>query len=88
MWAALVIGLLNTFIRPFLILLTLPVTMLTVGLFLFVINAAMFWVASRLLDGFDVGGFGSALLGSLLYSLMCIVVDYALESLRRPQSPT
>jgi len=85
--AAFVIGLLNTFIRPFLILMTLPVTLLTVGLFLFVINALMFWAAGRLLDGFEVGGFVSALLGSFLYSLMSVVVDYALEAVFRPKVP-
>jgi putative membrane protein len=52
MWAALVIGLLNAFVRPLLILLTLPVTLLTLGLFLFVINALTFQMASGLLDGF------------------------------------
>jgi putative membrane protein len=83
--AAFVIGLLNTFIRPFLILMTLPVTLLTVGLFLFVINALMFWAAGRLLDGFEVGGFAPALLGSLLYSLMSVAVDYTLEAVFRPK---
>jgi putative membrane protein len=83
--AAFVIGLLNTFIRPILIIFTLPVTLLTVGLFLFVINALMFWAAGRLLDGFEVGGFGMALLGSLGYSLLTIFIDYALESVfKRP----
>lgn len=82
--ASLAIGLLNTFIRPILIVLTLPVTVLTVGLFLFVINALMFWVAGRFLDGFEVAGFGIALLGSLGYSLMSIVIDYALEAVFRP----
>lgn len=79
--AALVIGLLNALLRPLLILLTLPVTILTMGLFLFVINALMFWAASSLLDGFAVSGFGAALVGSLLYSLMGIVINSALERL-------
>ncbi len=70
MWAALVIGLLNAFVRPLLILLTLPVTLLTLGLFLFVINALTFQMASGLLDGFHVTGFWQALLGSSLYSLL------------------
>ena len=55
--AALVIGLLNTLLRPVLVLLTLPVTIITLGLFLFVINALMFWAASGLLQGFHVNGF-------------------------------
>ncbi len=79
--AALVIGLFNVFLRPLLVLLTLPVTLLTLGLFLFVINAVLFWSAASLLDGFQVQGFGAALLGSLLYSLFSLVIDSALERL-------
>ncbi len=77
--AAFVIGLLNTFVRPILVFLTFPVTIVTLGLFLFVINAAMFWAASRLLDGFQVNGFVAALVGSLLYSLAGMVIEAALE---------
>lgn len=79
--AALVIGLLNTLLRPLLVLLTLPVTVLTLGLFLFVINALMFWVAAQVLDGFAVAGFVAALIGSLLYSLCGLVIDAAVEFL-------
>jgi putative membrane protein len=79
--AALVIGLLNAFVRPVLILLTLPVTLVTLGLFLFVINALMFWSAGGLLSGFHVNGFGAALLGSLIYSLLGIAIDSALQGL-------
>ena len=79
MWAALVIGLLNAFVRPLLILLTLPVTLLTLGLYLFVINALTFQMASGLLDGFHVTGFWQALLGSVLYSLFGLVIDTALQ---------
>ncbi len=79
--AALVIGLFNIFLRPLLILLTLPVTVVTLGLFLFVINALLFWAAAQLLDGFQVRGFTAALLGSLLYSLFGLVIDSALERL-------
>ena len=67
--AALVLGLLNMLVRPLLVLLTLPVTVLTLGLFLFVINALMFWAAAGLLAGFHVDGFGSALIGSVIYSV-------------------
>jgi putative membrane protein len=81
MVAAFVIGLFNTVVRPVLVVLTLPVTLLTIGLFLFVINALMFWAAASVLSGFDVRGFGAALLGSLLYSLFGLVIDSALESL-------
>lgn len=78
--AAAVIGLLNTLVRPVLVILTLPVTVVTLGLFLFVINALMFWAAASLLDGFGVNGFGAALLGSLIYSALMLVVDTALKS--------
>ena len=79
MIAALVLGLLNTVVRPLLVLLTLPVTLLTLGLFLFVINALMFWAAASLLDGFSVTGFGAALVGSLIYSLASMLIDVAVE---------
>lgn len=79
--AALVVGLLNTVLRPVLVVLTLPVTVVSLGLFLFVINALMFWAAAALLDGFHVRGFGAALLGSLIYSTLGILIDSALERL-------
>nr|WP_315488794.1 phage holin family protein [uncultured Rhodoferax sp.] len=79
--AALVIGLLNSVLRPILVILTLPVTVVTVGLFLFVINALMFWAAAGLLDGFNVTGFAAALIGSLIYSVLAIVIDSALQRL-------
>lgn len=79
--AAFVLGLLNTLLRPILVLLTLPVTVVTLGLFLFIINAAMFWAAARVLDGFSVSSFGAALLGSLIYSLCGMVIDSAMERL-------
>ena len=75
MAAALLVGFLNLFVRPALVVLTLPVTFLTLGLFLFIINALMFWAAAELLDGFRVNGFASALLGSLLYSTFGMVID-------------
>jgi putative membrane protein len=79
--AAFVIGLFNIFLRPLLIILTLPVTVLTLGLFLFVINALLFWAAASVLDGFQVRDFTAALLGSLLYSLFGLIIDSALERL-------
>ena len=79
--AALVLGLFNTLVRPLLVLLTLPVTVLTLGLFLFVINALMFWAAAGVLGGFHVTGFGAALIGSLIYSLCGMVIDVAMERL-------
>ena len=79
--AALVIGLFNMVLRPVLVVLTLPVTVLTLGLFLFVINALMFWAAASVLDGFYVRGFGAALLGSLIYSVFGVLIDAAIERL-------
>ena len=79
--AALVLGLLNTLVRPLLVLLTLPVPLVTLGLFLFVINALLFWAAASMLDGFQVNGFWAALIGSLLYSLCAMVIDVAMERL-------
>ena len=67
--------------RPIVVVLTLPVTVLTLGLFLFVINALMFWAAAGVLDGFHVQGFGAALLGSLIYSALGLVIDSALQRL-------
>jgi putative membrane protein len=81
MIAALIIGLFNTVVRPILVVLTLPVTVVTLGLFLFVINALMFWAAASVLDGFHVQGFVAALIGSLLYTLLGVVIESALESL-------
>ena len=81
MLAAFVIGLLNTLLRPILVLLTLPVSVLTLGLFLFVINALMFYFAASILDSFQVTGFVAALIGSLIYSLCGMVIDVAMERL-------
>lgn len=75
--AALVLGLVNTLVRPVLLLLTLPVTMLSLGLFIFVINGFMFWLVAKVVDGFHVDSFGYAILGALLYS----VISWALSTL-------
>ena len=79
--AAFVIGLFNTVLRPILVVLTLPVTLITLGLFMFVINALMFWAAASVLDGFHVQGFMAALIGSLIYSVLGIVIESALDRL-------
>jgi putative membrane protein len=75
--AALVLGLVNTLIRPALVVLTLPVTLLSLGLFILVINALLFWLVSSLVAGFHVAGFGSAFLAAILYS----VISWALSTL-------
>lgn len=75
--AALVLGLVNTLIRPLLVVLTLPVTVLTLGLFIFVINGVMFWAVAHLVNGFRVSSFGAAIVAALVYS----IVSWALSSL-------
>lgn len=82
MWAALFIGLLNALVRPILFILTLPITILTLGLFFFVLNAAMFYAASGVIGGFAVRSFGAAILGSILYSVAGVIIDSALEGLQ------
>lgn len=67
--AAVVMGLLNAIIRPILLLLTLPITLMTFGLFIFVINAILFWLAALVVPGFSVDGFLAALEGAVVYAL-------------------
>jgi putative membrane protein len=68
--AAVVLGLVNALVKPVLIILTLPITVLTLGLFLLVLNALLFWGVGALLPGFNVDGFWWAMLGALIYSLL------------------
>jgi putative membrane protein len=75
--AALLLGLVNTFIRPLLVLLTLPVTLVTLGLFIFVINALLFWLVGSFVQGFHVAGFWSAFFGAILYS----IISWALSAI-------
>jgi putative membrane protein len=75
--AALLLGLVNTLVRPVLLLLTLPVIVLSLGLFIFVINGLMFWLVAKVVDGFHVESFWSAIGGALLYS----VISWALSTL-------
>ena len=75
--AALVLGLINAVVRPVLVLLTLPVTLLTLGLFIFVLNGLLFWMVGTWLEGFEVGGFWSGVLGAILFS----VVSWLLSAL-------
>lgn len=81
--AALVLGLVNAVVRPILVLLTLPVTLLTLGLFLFVINAFLFWFVAEVVRGFAVTGFGAALIGSILYSLITLLTSWLLFPQRK-----
>ena len=80
MIAALVLGLINAVLRPLLVVLTLPATLLTLGLFLFVINGLMFWLAGSMLEGFHVGGFWSGVFGAVLYSIFSSVLSSLLPA--------
>lgn len=71
--AAVILGVLNFIARPILIILTLPITLLTLGLFIFIINAALFAFAASFIQGFSVDGFWAALLGSLLVSIVTTI---------------
>jgi len=74
--SAILLGLVNAVIRPVAILLTLPLTVLTLGLFIFVVNAAMFGLVAAILDNFYVAGFWSALFGSLIVSITSTVASW------------
>jgi len=83
MIAALILGLVNAVVRPILVILTLPVTLLTLGLFLFVINALLFWFVAEIVQGFHVTGFVAALVGSILYSLVTLVINWLVAPRRK-----
>ena len=72
---AAILGLLNALIKPVLIILTFPITLLTLGLFIFVINALLFWLAGSMIRGFSVRSFGPALLGSLVVTIVTFIAQ-------------
>ena len=78
-WVAFIVGILFSIVKPILVILTLPVTILTLGLFLFVINAAMILLANSWIDGFSVSGFWTALLFSILLSFFESVLHKLIE---------
>ena len=78
--AALVLGLVNTLIRPLLVLLTLPITVLTLGFFIFLINGFLFWFVGSVLKGFVVEGYWVAVLGAVLYSVFSWAMSTLLPS--------
>lgn len=81
--AALILGLVNAVIRPILILLTLPATILTLGLFIFVVNGLLFWFVGSFMQGFEVAGFWAGVFGAIVYSL----ISWALSALLLPSGP-
>lgn len=80
--AAVVLGLVNAIIKPLLVLLTLPLTIVTLGLFLFIVNAITIWLAGAITPGFAVTGFGPALVGSIVLSLVASVVNFLVERIQ------
>jgi putative membrane protein len=83
--AAFFLGLVNTLIRPLLLVLTLPVTLVTLGLFIFVINGLLFWAVGSVLRDFVVDGFWYGVLGALLYSIFSWALSSAAAQLMRPK---
>jgi putative membrane protein len=83
--AAFFLGLVNTLIRPLLLVLTLPVTLLTLGLFIFVINGLLFWAVGSVLRGFTVDSFWYGVMGALLYSIFSWALSSAAAQLMRPK---
>ncbi|GAB4337967.1 MAG: phage holin family protein [Candidatus Abyssubacteria bacterium] len=82
-FAGIVLGLLNAFLRPILILITLPLTILTIGIFIFVINGLMIWLTSGVVDGFKVSGFWTAVGTALVYSVLSMIVSFFLSDAGR-----
>lgn len=84
--AAAVLGIINAIIRPILLILTLPINILTLGLFTLVLNGAMLALAAQVVRGFTVSGFWSAVLGALLLSIISSVMSFFIEDIARPRS--
>ena len=85
--AALVLGFINMLIRPLLILLTLPVTVLSLGLFILVINGLLFWFAGSVLSGFHVTGLWVGMMGALLYSVISYLLSLLVPKNENPRQP-
>lgn len=77
--AALVLGLLNAVIRPVLVFLTLPITILTLGLFIFVLNGLLIWATSKFVTGFEVRSFGAAVLGAILMTVISFILNHLIK---------
>lgn len=84
--SALILGILNAIVRPILIVLTLPVSIVTLGLFVFVINASLFWFVASFIEGFAVAGFVPALVGSVLLSVIGALSNSLVSNTGRSQS--
>ena len=75
LYASFIIGLVNVFIRPLFVVITIPITIITLGLFIFIINAILFGLVAYIVPGFEVDGFLSALLGSILLSIISTFIN-------------
>ena len=82
LFAALILGIVNTFIRPVLVFFTLPISLLTLGLFTLVINALLFWLVGSLVTGFEVHGFLSAFFGAIIVSIISWVLNGIWQGVR------
>lgn len=80
--AALILGIVNTVIRPVLVFFTLPISFLTLGLFIFVINALLFWLVGAFVSGFEVDGFFSAFFGAIIVSIISWVLNGIWKGMR------
>jgi putative membrane protein len=85
--AALVLGLINAVVRPVLVLLTLPVTLITLGLFIFVLNGLLFWFVGSFIQGFVVTGFWPGVFGAIVFSLISWLLSALLLSAAAPRTP-
>lgn len=83
LFAGIILAALNAFVRPVLILITLPLSILTVGLFVFIINGFIFWLASHIVKGFDISGFWTAVWGAFIYSVASLLVNMFLSDAGR-----
>lgn len=81
--AALILGLVNAIIRPVLILFTLPITLLSLGLFTFIINAFMLWLVATIVKGFDIANFSTALLAAIILWLVGFITNALVESTKK-----
>ncbi len=84
--AALVIGILNAVVGPILKILTFPITIVTLGLFLLVINAALFWLAAGIVPGFSVSGILAVIVGSILYSIFTTIIAHFTKGRKRQRA--
>lgn len=78
-FGSIILGIVNAIIRPVVILLTLPINILTLGLFTLVINGLMLWFTSTLVEGFDLDGFGAAVISALILSVISFIISFWVE---------